>query len=361
MLSLSSLFVKNCDSDKSPQYFNSVWYKLEFSIFLEYNDLHGTVFDVFKGIELMLSVLLAAYNGEKYLPEQLESIFEQSHKEFKLYVCDDCSNDKTSNILQAYSRRFSESMIVKTNIQNTGSAKNNFFSMISHVKDDYIMLSDQDDVWLPDKIEKTLAKMQELEVIHGCDTPLLVHTDLMVVDDSLRIINPSFNRSINIDCNKTGLNRAVVQNTLTGCTCMYNRALAELITEKLPEHMIMHDWWLMLVANAFGHVGYLNEATILYRQHGDNVVGAKNVHSVQYQIERLMDRNGIKKSLSDTYRQAENFLYYYCGRLALNQKELLEQYCGIQTKSKMAKLNTLFHLKTFKHGLSRNIAHLLFV
>jgi hypothetical protein len=232
---------------------------------------------------------------------------------------------------------------------------------MSRVRDDYLMLCDQDDVWLPDKIEKTLARMRRLEEEHGKSLPLLVHTDLRVVDGELNVISPSFKRAMNANYNRTALRDQIIQNTLTGCTCLYNRALAQLLTPQEPEYMVMHDWWLILTASAFGQVGHLDEQTILYRQHGKNEIGAKNVKTLAYKLNRALHGGQVKEAIAVTYRQAESFLAYYGDRLTPAQRTLLEEYGRIPGKSKIGKWLTVLKLGTFKHGISRNIAYFLFI
>jgi glycosyltransferase involved in cell wall biosynthesis len=304
---------------------------------------------------------MAVYNGEKYLREQIDSILNQTHQDFTLYIQDDCSTDGSYEIIRDYQKRFREKIEARRLDRNTGNAKHNFYEMMARIRDDYIMLCDQDDVWLPDKIEKTLNAMKRLEREHGLQTPLLVHTDLTVVDEGLNVISASFRKAMNADYNRTALNDLIIQNILTGCTCMYNRALAALICEKPPKYMVMHDWWLILIAGAFGRVGHIDEPTILYRQHGNNEIGAKDVRTLRYKLNRLLHGNEVREAIAVTYRQAESFLDAYQGRLNASQKKLLAEYVKIPKKAKPFKWLTVIRLRTFKNGFSRNIAYFLFI
>ena len=309
----------------------------------------------------MISILLASYNGERYIIDQLESLINQTYQDFKVYISDDCSTDSTYSILEDYAKRHADKIVIARNKTNAGGAKYNFIQMMFMHKDDYIMLCDQDDVWLPDKIEKTLFRMKDMEKVYGKDAPLLVHTDLCVVDEELNVINPSCKEAMNADFDKTRMNNLLIQNMIAGCTCMYNRALAEFIEDKSPEYMVMHDWWLTLVAGAFGKIGHINNQTILYRQHGNNEIGAKDVRTLRYKIKKLLAYKEIKDAVAGTYLQAGSFLHYYKNRLSFDQIELLTEYCKIPHKNKLRKWKTIFRLKTFKNGLSRNIAYLLFI
>ena len=309
----------------------------------------------------MITILMATYNGATYLPAQIDSLLEQTAPFDTLHIQDDCSTDGTWAILEHYQSQYPDRIAITRNEKNTGSPKHNFYSLMSRVRDDYIMLCDQDDVWMPEKMEKTLAKMREMEKQYGKSTPLLVHTDLCVVDENLRVINPSFKAAMNVNYNRTKLNQTIIQNTLTGCTAMYNRALASLIGETPPQYMAMHDWWLILIASAFGHIGHINEATMLYRQHGSNEIGAKDVRTFHYKLKKLLNHQEIKESLAGTYRQAESFLTYHRNKLDTEQTHLLTEYIKIPQMGKLERWRAVRKLGTYKNGVARNIAYFLFI
>jgi len=222
------------------------------------------------------------------------------------------------------------------------------------------MLCDQDDVWLPEKIELTLAKMYEMESEFGTEAPLLVHTDLRVVDEKLETISVSYKDAMNADYGKTKLRNQVIQNTLTGCTVMYNRALADLIAE-IPPYIVMHDWWLMLIASTFGKITSVDEQTVLYRQHGGNIIGAKNVRSLQYIAHKLAHNSEIKMVLNETYMQAKSLLVIFEFKLTMKQKELLTSYCDIPNRCKLMRWVTICRLGVFKNGVARRIALFIFI
>jgi glycosyltransferase involved in cell wall biosynthesis len=309
----------------------------------------------------MITIVLAAYNGASYIAEQIESLLEQTMPFDMLYIQDDCSTDNTWELLTEYQRKYPDRMIIAKNEKNTGNPKFNFYSMMSKIRDEYIFLCDQDDVWLPDKIEKTLVKMREMERAYGKDTPLLVHTDLCVVDGELKTINPSFKKAMNANYDRVQLRDQIIQNTLTGCTAMYNRALAGLIGEKMPEYMVMHDWWLMLIASAFGHIGHIDDQTVLYRQHGANEIGAKDVRTLGYKIKKFLNYQEITAALNGTYRQAQSFYQYYEDKLSRGQVALLKEYSDIPNRNKIHKWKTICDLGTYKNGFARNVAYFLFV
>ena len=137
----------------------------------------------------MIEILLATYNGEKYLEEQLASIENQTYKNWRLRVHDDQSVDATWRILKDFQKKHGEEkVILKKNIPASGGSKNNFIGLIQASDADYMMCCDQDDVWHKDKIEKTYRRMRQMEKRYGKDLPLLVYTDLKVVDSDLNEI-----------------------------------------------------------------------------------------------------------------------------------------------------------------------------
>jgi len=308
----------------------------------------------------MISILMAAYNGENYVARQIDSLLEQTNQDFNLYICDDVSTDKTFSIISRYAEENSGKITVSRNVKNTGSAKNNFLDMMIKHKDDYVMLCDQDDIWLPKKIEQTLAKMKEMESKFGKNTPILVHTDLTVVKDNLKVISKSFKLAMNADYSKTELRNQVIQNTMTGCTAMYNRALADLITT-VPRYFVMHDWWLSLVASAFGKIGSINEQTVLYRQHTKNEVGAKDVRTLRYKLDRILHYRKVKEAINITYMQADSFLRTYFEKLSVDQRKLLTKYSDIPNHLKPVRIYRIFRLGTHKNGFSRRVAHIIFI
>ena len=307
----------------------------------------------------MVTILLATYNGDSYISEQLDSLLSQTYSDFIVYVNDDCSTDSTWDILSSYAHRHPDKIKISRRHKNSGSAKHNFIDMMAKVKDEYVMLCDQDDIWLPDKIDKTLAKMKETEKSYP-HMPVLVRTDMRVVDRDLRTINFSYKDAMCSNFNRTGFNHVLIQNTFAGCTAMYNRSLAKLLDRK-PEYCIMHDWWLELVAAAFGKIAHVDEPTVLYRQHGGNEIGSKDVRKLSYKINRLLHFKDIKKAINFTYLQAESFLCCYEDILTEKQKSIVRQYCKIPKMGKLFRWRTIYNLGTFKNGFYRNIAYFLFV
>lgn len=306
----------------------------------------------------MIDILLASYNGEKYIAEQIESILDQTYKDWFLYIKDDCSTDNTVNIINAYEKRYRDKIKVVVSDKPTGSAKDNFFSILQYSKSDYIMTCDQDDVWIPEKIEITYNKMKEAENSYK-DIPILVHTDLKVADENLNIISDSLLKMQNLDSSRDKLNNLLVQNIVTGCTVMVNRKLLDYIMT-IPKNAIMHDWWMALIAASLGKIKFIEKPTVLYRQHNHNDVGAKNVNSANYILKRLSNINDIKKSISDTYLQSEEILNSMGSLIDKNNYLIVNQYSLMTKFNKLKKIQILLKYKLWKNSLVRVLGQIIF-
>lgn len=308
----------------------------------------------------MVTVLLATYNGGKYLEEQLKSLIEQTYSDFRIVIRDDGSDDNTNEIISRYSSVFSDKITVCPSSEPTHSAAGNFFKLIEMYDDDYIMLCDQDDRWLPEKIEKTLALMKATEEKCNTDTPILIHTDLYVADEKLHITANSFVKFQGLSPYNTQLNRLLMQNSVTGCTVMFNRALKEKLFV-LPRVTAMHDWWLALIASAFGKIEFLNEPTILYRQHGNNEVGAKNYKSLSFLISKLKSIEKSRATFKIISLQAEFLLKNYAELLDIKQRKLLEAVATLPEKSKIEKIKIIKKHRLYKNTALRNLVQFILI
>ena len=226
----------------------------------------------------LVDVLLATYNGARYLPEQLDSLLAQTYAHFRLLVSDDGSSDATSAILRRYGPQFGGRLLVIDNPgQGQGVIKNFENLMAASVRDGlarWAAFADQDDVWLPHKIERCVQEMSRLEAAEGGRLPCLVHSDLVVVDERLNRIAESFVRYQRMDPQQCSPVSLLSMNQVTGCTMLVNRALLEMALP-VPREAVMHDWWCALLSSS-GRRHYVAEPLILYRQHGANQLGAKS-------------------------------------------------------------------------------------
>jgi glycosyltransferase involved in cell wall biosynthesis len=237
-----------------------------------------------------ISIALCTYNGEKYLKEQLESFLRQKLLPHEIVVCDDLSTDSTVKILEDFSQTAPFSVRIYQNDRNIGLTKN-FSKAASLCTGEYIAFSDQDDIWLPDRLDACCHKMKEAELKYGKDIPLLVYSDLSIIDSEGRAIGPSFMRHQNMwHSDPDPLGRLLAQNTVSGSTALCNKALMQDCLP-FPEVITNHDGWLSLIAASCGKILFIPEALVLYRKHDSNVVGATprrviNLRSIAGYIKR---------------------------------------------------------------------------
>ena len=228
-----------------------------------------------------IAILLATYNGGKYIWEQLESLFQQSCKLFHLYVRDDGSSDDTLKIVQQFHEMFPDRVTILKDSQKHRGAAKSFMYLLENVDSEYYMFCDQDDIWMLEKIEKTLARMNDIEKVitekgtAAKNVPILVATDLGVVDEQLNLLSESFNKDLKIDVFRKHPELICVRHVVTGCTMMFNHA-AKIASLPMSPRATMHDEWVALCVHFKGGIiSILDDATILYRQHTSNTLGAE--------------------------------------------------------------------------------------
>ena len=282
----------------------------------------------------MIAILLATYNGSKYLDEFLDSMRRQSHVDWTLYARDDGSTDDTTTILRTAARLDTRIRVVDDRFGNQGVVQN-FAKLIERALADgctHAFFADQDDVWLEHKVERELDQMRQLEQSHAEQTPILVHSDLTVTDSNLQPIHPSFIEYSGIYNNLDHpLRTLLVQNFVTGCTIVANRALLE-ASLPIPDAAVMHDWWLALCAASLGTIGFVAEPTINYRQHDDNQVGATGFSYWQAILKRLRGQVSTEerqKLFEQTLRQAQALLARVERQAASTEgTDFVGQFCG---------------------------------
>lgn len=291
---------------------------------------------------MLIQILMSTYNGEEYLTEQLDSllsqtIMEKEGWEMKILIRDDGSKDRTCDILQDYAKK--DSRIRYVACANEGVI-HSFFELIdlSEKDADYLAFCDQDDVWMPEKLERAVTKLTErAKAVSSpavgsptvdslaADKPLLYCSRPLLTDSSLNPIDtvwlggklrPSFGN-------------ALVENICVGCTCVINRALADFLRLGRPSYTTMHDRWFYLVASCFGEVYYDTKAQIYYRQHGGNAVGMKKNH-IQEFVQRMQS---YRKKRGSNMRQAQAFLDFckeYDLAIPKSQKKLVKDMANMK-------------------------------
>lgn len=220
-----------------------------------------------------VSIALATYNGGRYIKQQLDSIQDQTHQEFIVHICDDMSSDNTLENIKCHDLYQQGKVRIYPGESSLGAMKN-FRRAISYCDDNYIALCDQDDFWLPEKLERLLTQVKHHE--QAGTVPVLAFSDLEIVDAVLGPLFPSF---YSVSIKSSAANQPadfLVSNHIPGCAMLFNRALKKLV-EPMPEDIRMHDWWIAMIAAQCGAIIYVDTPLVKYRQHNNNTIGAPGI------------------------------------------------------------------------------------
>ncbi len=303
-----------------------------------------------------VDILLATYNGGRFLSEQLRSLEQQTVDSWRLLVRDDGSTDGTRAILAEFQARHSSAV---TWIDDGGGRlgpAGNYGRLLENSTADYVLLCDQDDIWLPDKIEQLLA----LALAHERPgVPLLVHSDLEVTDGESRLLAPSFWRYQYINPAHGTWPRLAVQNVVTGCACLFNAALRRAALP-IPAEAIMHDWWLALVAAAAGEIHWTATPTVRYRQHAANDTGAKR-WGTEYWLQRsptLWRRDFYRRKFQGYREQAGALARRTAAPVPDQIRIALGEFAALDRLSYLQRVRFLGRHGIAKTGVLRNLVML---
>jgi len=317
----------------------------------------------------VVEVLLATYNGARFLPEQVNSLLKQDYENIRILARDDGSSDETAELLARYAARFPSRFHVLPASPGGGSPKDNFLLLMQASTADYVCFCDQDDVWLSDKVSKSKQAMDGLEREWGPDVPLLVFTDLRLVDSNLHTIHPSFWSYMGIRPERIHrLPRLLVQGVVTGCTAMLNRALVERAM-RMPEDAYMHDRWISWLAAFLGRSAIVSTQTVLYRQHGGNAVGTgtnigDSATSAPRPLWQKIRHPRIAPELlirwEISQRQARAFLRAHEAELRPAQRKLVRGFLSCQTsRSRLVRVASLIRYGFYHVGVKPNLAMMI--
>lgn len=251
-----------------------------------------------------IAILMGVYNGETYLESQIDSLFAQTNLDWTLYIRDDGSTDNTLKILDSLKLKYPSIIIIEDKLGNLW-CKNNFYKLMEYVDSKYYMFCDQDDIWLPNKIVVTYNQMI-YEESKNESKPIVVYTNLKVVDEKLNLINESFWHTMKIIPEKLkSFENLAVYNAAWGCTMMFNKKARD-ISMPIGSNAIMHDSYIcMKVASENGIISSIDTPTILYRQHSKNAIGAQDYHT-NYLKNKLTNLRWILQDNIDKYKMAND-------------------------------------------------------
>ncbi len=304
-----------------------------------------------------LSIALCTCEGSFFLPAQLESLAGQSLVPGEVVVCDDASTDGSVDIVEEFAKKVPFKVKITVNGTRLGAVKN-FEQAIFLCKGKYIALCDQDDIWYDHRLEMALQCMAEAEKDSGAKTPVLVHSDLAVIDGSGKQVAPSYMKARRIKHKGDKvLNNLVAQNFVTGNTVLFNSALKKLALP-IPDEAFMHDWWLALVAAAAGQVKFIDRPTVYYRQHQANVIGFGKLYSGR-NLKRAIDLEKLESDLAAELSQAFA-LQNRLEALNINEHKWLGSFLQeVKMGKGIAALQAALKNGVHKQGLLRSLIYYL--
>lgn len=270
-------------------------------------------------------ILMSTFNGDRYISRQIDSILRQSYQNIKLIIRDDGSSDETIVIIEQYVKNNPHQIFfLNDKLGNLGSTRS-FFVLISNLTTkSYIMFSDQDDVWFQDKIDLFLSRIKKLELNNGNLRPAMVFGDMVVTDFNLNIIDSSFwhfqkiNPKVILNWKKT-----LSQNIVTGCSMIINSE-AQKLFKIIPPIIMIHDHFIAIKIAKEGLVDYINEPTMYYVQHQNNVVGASSFN-LKFIFNRILSSLNTWSSYFKLCKFYEmNFFYFVYYKFLLNIQRLFQ-------------------------------------
>ena len=305
-----------------------------------------------------IHVACSARNVGTWIDEFVASLVAQSHTDWELWIRDDGSTDDTAVRLEQWHVRDARVKSVVRGVRSIGAAQG-FADVFRRLpaETQVIATGDADDVWLPDRLARGLAVLDRAE--QESPRPILVHSDLRVVDEGLQVIAPSFWASEGIDPTETALPSLAVQNVAVGPTLLFNQTLLSEVKD-IPKLAAYQDWWITLTAAATGRLVALPEPLVLYRQHGANSVGARQGSTLARLPGAMSRRPKVREDLDMISRQARALLTKHGGRLGNADREALKGLASIAELSGWRRKAALARWRWHPtHGVLRNLGILV--
>lgn len=297
----------------------------------------------------IVKIVMATYNGERYVREQMDSLLGQTYPYIEVEVCDDGSTDDTLGIIREYQEK-DDRVTLHVNDSNQGYVKN-FLEGMKRSREPYIMLCDQDDIWNPDKVELTLRAMRKAEEVSD-GKPILVYTDASIFNSNTKEVEGRFHQNSHLNTKKVDTAHLLMENKVIGCTAMLNQAVLPYLSE-LPDEIRVHDWWLALICGHFGRIVYVPEPTLLYRQHSDNMIGGTSFgHYIQDRLSRLREQ---RRALEASYAQGAVFLRTFAGYMSSEQQKTASAFAEMGQAGWFGRRVRTLRYGFWKSGLVRNI------
>lgn len=283
----------------------------------------------------MIHILMAVFNGEKYLREQLESIVRQTVTDWKLYIHDDGSRDGTIGIIEEFALKYPDKVELFYETQHKSSgAKCSFSKLVEQVREDGdYAFCDQDDIWDDDKLEVLRKELRRTEKNKNNKiTPSMVCSDARLIDEKGNVTEESLAEKSGLFISEEHMfERLFLYNFAQGCTMLWNIQLHRLI-KHIPKEAIMHDWWVALVAAGHGRISFIPKQLLSYRQHTGNVIGGFDKEAWHKSFLGKLRIGNLKNLLNNNrdlknerYNQAMGYSRMYGSKQAARYIEIVKK------------------------------------
>lgn len=285
--------------------------------------------------EKKVAVILSTYNGERFVREQLDSILNQTYKNFEIVVRDDGSSDNTVNIIKEYQKNNKNITLYER--ENVGFVKS-FFELLKLADADYYSYADQDDIWIENKIELAVQELNKLDN----SKPNMVFGNSDYYDENMKFIGKG-------DRNKKySFLRALFACCGQGMTMTVNKKTRDMIIENNPKSCFFHDWWTYLLCVGLGNVAYNNVTTVKYRRRKENATseGQGYIRLLMWRIKNLLLNDGMQ----DIKQQMMNFKEYYYYQLSKENRRILDIFSN-EERSFENSLRKAFYPKRIRNRL----------
>lgn len=310
--------------------------------------------------ENSVAILMATYNGEKFIKQQLDSILNQSYKNIDIFISDDGSTDGTTKILHRYQEMYPNQITLLPSRENNElGACGNFFYLIANCPTEYSFycFSDQDDIWYENKIESLVNAAASQA--NNSTYPILVYSDENVINESGKCIQRSFMHDISkLQGSMLNTPTLLAQNPVLGAAMLINKPLLDLVRDtKACDKIIMHDYWIALLASIFGKIVYVDSCLYGYRQHSNNEIGAYKISL----ISALKKMPIVAEKIREKRDQAKYLISQYDTILAETYRKMLLHYSLLSNYNKFTRIIYCLKHNILPGGLLRKIGFLIYI
>ncbi len=232
---------------------------------------------------MKVAVLIATYQCNSFFVEQLQSIIKSDKNNVITDII--ISDDSYDDSILFYLKDFNDNRIKIVSGPKMGSAKFNFLISLFNIECDWVFFSDQDDIWHEDKVENFLSVINK--VTGEEEVPHIIFSDASLIDSKGNLISGSFFSYSNLSPDVFYNDDILFKNCVQGASLCVNKSLIKLLKDSLEDQSIiddiaMHDWWIAILAKYSGKAYFINESLLFYRQHENNLVGAKKNSIINY-------------------------------------------------------------------------------